>query len=211
MIQGLFLYGFMAGSVLGIPIGPNGTLCLYRSLRFGWHQGMATACGSVTAMFAHAFVSFMLLAQLMEIVSLHAGSGFIDRLSGAVSVVIGIVFYLASGNRKADEEVTEQQGVFLVNFLSAFTIGIVNPKNIFGFAAMLVAGNIDLAGGEPSITRAAAFGGGVFLSTSLLFALLIFLSVTIGERFLSRVIPRLRYVVPAVFIATGVLKLARAI
>ena len=162
MIQSLFLFGIMAGSVLGIPIGPNGTLCLYRSLRFGWSQGMATACGSVTAMFLHAFISFMLLTRLMGIMSQKAGSDFINALSGAISVVIGIIFYLFSRPGQTTLQNTDPQKVFFINFFSAFTIGIVNPKNIFGFAALLIAGNLKLGNDISSAMNAAVFGGGVF-------------------------------------------------
>ncbi len=207
MIQSLFLFGIMAGSVLGIPIGPNGTLCLYRSLRFGWSQGMATASGSVTAMFLHAFISFMLLTRLMGIMSQNAGSDFINALSGAISVVIGIIFYLFSSLGQTALQNTDPQKVFFINFFSAFTIGIVNPKNIFGFAALLIAGNLKLGNDISSAMNAVVFGGGVFLSTAMLFILLIYLSIAIGEKFLSRVIPKLKYLVPAVFILTGVVKI----
>ncbi|HVN71492.1 MAG TPA: hypothetical protein VMU10_05685 [Desulfomonilia bacterium] len=210
MTQSLFLFGIMAGSVLGLPIGPNGTLCLYRSLRFGWSHGMATACGSVSAMFIHAFISFMLLSKLMAVAARSAGGDSINQLSGAVSIVIGIIFLMASMRRRTAPQNAEQQGIFLVNFFSAFTIGIVNPKNIFGFAALLIAGNLKLGSEVLSFMNAVVFGGGVFLSTALLFMLLIYLSIAIGEKFLGRVIPKLKYLVPAVFILTGVLKIIQA-
>jgi threonine/homoserine/homoserine lactone efflux protein len=206
-IQSLFLFGIMAGSVLGIPIGPNGTLCLYRSMRFGWSQGMATAWGSVTAMFLHAFISFMLLSRLMGMMSQKGGGDFINALSGVVSVVIGIIFYLSSRPGQTVLQNTAPQKVFFINFISAFTIGIVNPKNIFGFATLLIAGNLKLGNDISSVMNAAVFGGGVFLSTSMLFILLIYLSIAIGEKFLSRVIPKLKYLVSAVFILTGVVKI----
>ena len=207
VIQSLFLFGVMAGSVLGIPIGPNGTLCLYRSLRFGWPQGMATACGSVTAMFIHAFISFMLLSRLMGFMSQKAGGDFINALSGAISVAIGIIFYFSSRPGQTALQNNDLQKVFFINFFSAFTIGIVNPKNIFGFAALLIAGNLKLGKDISSAMNAVVFGGGVFLSTAMLFVLLIYLSIAIGEKFLSRVIPKLKYLVSAVFILTGVVKI----
>jgi threonine/homoserine/homoserine lactone efflux protein len=211
MIQSLFLFGIMAGSVLGMPIGPNGTLCLYRSLRFGWFQGMATAWGSVTAMFLHAFISFMLLSRLMGIMSQRAGGDFINALSGAISIVIGIIFYLSSRPTGAVIQSTVPQKVFFINFFSAFTIGIVNPKNIFGFATLLIAGNLKLGSDISSAMNAAVFGGGVVASTAMLFILLIYLSITIGEKFLSRVIPKLKYLVSAVFILTGVVKIIQVL
>jgi hypothetical protein len=55
--------------------------------------------------------------------------------------------------------------------------------------------------------NAASFGTGVFLSTTLLFIILIILSITIGDRFLNRVIPKLKYWVSAAFILTGTLKI----
>ena len=211
MIQSLFLFGIMAGCVLGIPIGPNGTLCLYRSLRFGWSQGMATACGSVTAMFLHAFISFMLLSRLMGMMSQNVGSDFINGLSGAISIVIGIIFYLYSRPGQTGLQNTGPQKAFFFNFFSAFTIGIVNPKNVFGFATLLIAGNLKLGNDFSSVMNAASFGSGVFLSTALLFILLIYLSIAIGEKFLSRVIPKLKYLVSAVFILTGFVKIVQVL
>lgn len=207
MIQSLFLFGFMAGSVIGIPIGPNGTLCLYRSLRFGWTQGMATAFGSVTAMFLHAVISFMLLSGIMGFMSRSGGGDLINTSSGAVSIAIGIIFYFTSAPKPSSLQDAPPQMIFFRNFISSFAIGIVNPKNIFGFAVLLVANNLALGRDSSSILGAASFGSGVFLSTALLFIILIFLSVTVGERFLSRVIPKMKYWVSAVFILTGILKI----
>jgi threonine/homoserine/homoserine lactone efflux protein len=207
MIQSLFVLGIMAGSVLGLPVGPNGSLCLYRSLRFGWMQGMATALGSVTAMFLHAIISFMLLSKIMGIVSQNGGDNFINAISGAISIVIGVVFYLSSSPKQTALSNTAMQKAFFINYLSAFTIGIVNPKNIFGFAALLIASNLNLSNNFASAVNAASFGSGVFLSTFLLFLILIYLSITLGEKFLSRIIPKLKYWVSAVFVLTGIIKI----
>lgn len=211
MIQSLFFFGIMVGSVLGMPIGPNGTLCLYRSLRFGWTQGMATACGSVTAMFIHACISFMLLSRLMGIMSQKAGGDFINALSGVISIMIGIIFYFSSRPGQTALQNTDPQKAYFINFFSAFTIGIVNPKNIFGFAALLIASNLKLGKDISSAINAAVFGGGVLLSTAMLFILLIYLSIAIGEKFLSRVIPKLKYLVSAVFILTGAIKIVQVL
>jgi threonine/homoserine/homoserine lactone efflux protein len=211
MIQSLFVFGIMAGSVLGLPLGPNGTLCLYRSLRFGWMQGMATALGSVTAMFLHAIISFMLLSKIMGIVSQNGGDNFINAISGVISIVIGVVFYLSSGFKQTALSNTAMQKAFLINYLSAFSIGIVNPKNIFGFAALLIASNLNLGNNFVSAVNAASFGSGVFLSTFLLFLILIYLSITLGEKFLSRIIPKLKYLVSAVFVLTGIIKILQVL
>lgn len=211
MIQSLFVFGIMAGSLLGLPVGPNGTLCLYRSIRFGWMQGMATALGSVTAMFLHSIISFMLLSSIMGIVSQNGGDNFINAISGVISIVIGVVFYLASSPKKTALSNTAIQKAFLINYLSAFTIGIVNPKNIFGFAALLMASNFNLGNNFVSAVNAASFGSGVFLSTFLLFLILIYLSITLGEKFLSRIIPKLKYLVSAVFVLTGIIKILQVL
>jgi threonine/homoserine/homoserine lactone efflux protein len=210
IILSLFVFGIMAGSVLGLPIGPNGTLCLYRSLRFGWMQGMATALGSVTAMVIHAMISFMLLTKIMGIISHNGGDNFINIISGVISIIIGVVFYLSSGSQQTTLSNTTQKA-FFINYISAFAIGIVNPKNIFGFAALLIAGNLDLGNNLTSAWNAASFGSGVFLSTFVLFLILIYLSITLGEKFLRRIIPRLKYWVSAVFVLTGIIKILQII
>ncbi len=206
MISSLFLFGIVAGSVLGVPVGPNGTLCLYRSIRFGWFHGMATALGSVSAMFLHAMLSFMLLSSIMGFISMGKGGNIIDTMSGAISIAIGIIFYFSPSPKESSIKETAAQTIFFRNFASSFAIGIVNPKNIFGFAALLIANNLALAGNLSNVMNAASFGTGVFLSTALLFMILIFLSITLGERFLSRFIPKLKYWVSAAFILTGFLK-----
>ncbi|HUN55605.1 MAG TPA: hypothetical protein VMU29_10660 [Smithella sp.] len=213
MMQSLFVFGIMAGSVLGIPVGPNGTLCLYRSLRFGWMQGMATALGSVTAMFIHAVISFMLLTSIMGVVSHNGGNNFINAVSGAISIIIGVLFYLSSspqqaaGPKQADLSSSAVRKDFLMNYASSFTISIVNPKNIFGFAALLIASNFHLGNHFASAANAASFGSGVFLSTFFLFLILIYLSITLGEKFLSRIIPKLKYWVSGAFVLAGIIKI----
>jgi threonine/homoserine/homoserine lactone efflux protein len=207
MIQSLFFFDLMAGSILGVPVGPNGTLCLYRSLRFGWIQGLATALGSVTAMFLHAVVSFMLLSSIMGFLSQGNGNDLINTLSGVISIAIGVIFYFASTPKQSSIQDVTSQKIFFNNFISSFAIGIVNPKNIFGFAVLLIANNLALGNNLSSVMNAASFGTGVFLSTTLLFIILIILSITIGDRFLNRVIPKLKYWVSAAFILTGMLKI----
>lgn len=210
-MQNLFFFGILAGATIGIPIGPNGTLCLYRSVRFGWTMGVATAFGSVAAMSIYSITSFLILSFFIEMIPHTNGGNVITGISATFSIVIGIVFLMAP--KSGQEKTTERsvQKLFFLNFFSSFLISISNPKNIIGFAALLIAYSPVLGSDGFTVINAASFGFGVFLSTAFLFMLLIYLSITVGELFLKDFIPKLKYWVAAVFILSGVIAIGKII
>ncbi|HVN70805.1 MAG TPA: hypothetical protein VMU10_02185 [Desulfomonilia bacterium] len=59
----------------------------------------------------------------------------------------------------------------------------IDPDKLFGFATLLIAGNLKLGDNVLSVMNAAVFGSGVFLSTAIPFVLLIYLSIVIGKNF----------------------------
>ena len=208
-MQNLFFFGILAGATIGIPIGPNGTLCLYRSVRFGWPLGVATALGSVAAMSIYSVSSFLILSFFMEMIPHTSGGNVITGISGVFSIVIGIIFLRASKPDRAKKIESSVRKMFFLNFFSSFLISIANPKNIIGFAALLMAYSPALGNDGFTVINAASFGCGVFLSTAFLFLLLIYLSTTVGELILSGVIPKLKYWVATVFILSGVVAIGR--
>lgn len=207
-MHGFFFLGILAGSALGLPIGPNGSLCLYRSIRFGWRHGAATALGSVLSMTLYALVSFMILSLFGGMVT--GADSTINAINGVCSLLIGIVFVKAAPSSPSAAQDAPDRKMLFFNFSSSFLISITNPKNIIGFAALLVAYSPKAATNLFSWLNAVSFGFGVFLSTTCFFLILIALSITIGERFLKGVIPKLKYWVAVIFILSGVVSLARA-
>ncbi len=210
-MHSLFFIGFLAGLMLSFPIGPNGSLCLYRSVRFGWPQGLATALGSVAAMSIWAVASFVLLSLFMERILAKSVESTIGTICGTLSILVGVIFLLTSKPKQIVARATSAHTMFIFNFSSSFFIGLANTKNMAGFAAVLMSSSPMLAKDALTPMQAAAFGCGVFLSTASLCLLNIHLSITVGEKSLRRAVPKLKYWVAGVFLFVGVVAIVRTL
>jgi threonine/homoserine/homoserine lactone efflux protein len=208
-MNSLFFVGILAGSMLGIPVGPNGSLCLYRSVRFGWPQGLATALGSVMATCICSAGSVLIFSLFMKLISAKSVENVFGGICGTVSIALGIVILITSKSKPAGSMKTSVNKMFLLNFSSSFLIGMTNPKNIIGFAAFLMASGPKVGNNALTLVHAASFGCGVSLSNMFMFLLLIYLSTTVGERFLQRVIPKLKYWVASVFVFSGIVTIIK--
>lgn len=82
----LLLSGLMTGLSVAVPVGPNGALCIRRSLAVGRSAGFATGFGAATA---HAFYVAIAIGGLGVSQFALNGTAFV-RPAGLALIVLGL-------------------------------------------------------------------------------------------------------------------------
>ncbi len=205
ILYSLFI-GLTAGFLLGFPIGPNGTLCLYKSVKYGWQSGMTTALGCILSLSIHSAAAAFLIGRVSDFGNSGRVQFILKFISAIVLIVIGILFLLITAKNKETTE-EKQKKAYLQHFTSAFLISISNPKNILGFSAFIFANPMNIGQVPLTVQEAGLFSLGTFLSCSFTFSLLILISSSRIRSTLEKALPVLKYMVGGLFIFFGAVRL----
>ncbi len=201
----VFLLGIVAGFAVGAPYGPSGTLSLYRSIQNGWRVGMVTAVGSLLAIFVFSFISAFLISYLLAIFQDKEFLKTIRLVMGIALSIIGVPFIYSNLQSSSQPRIDKENktGNDLIYLLSAFGVGLVSGKNVIGFPAFLISSRYISDNDNPTLMEALIFSCGAALSSSLLYFLLVTMSVRWGSLVFGRILPFMKYVVALIFIGLG--------
>ena len=137
-----FSAGFFVGAALNIPIGPNGALAVYRSSIYGWKAVLPTALGATIASGFYIFLG-----------AIFASNPYLSKIStspifhvfGAIFLGLLAVFLYRKSHHLAKVERLEISPPSKRSLLlSAFAVGMTNPKSIVGFPAALLSSGFKL-------------------------------------------------------------------
>ena len=169
MLLVFLLKGIAVGSVIAVPVGPVGVLCVRRTIFEGKQAGFVSGLGAATAdalfgfiaAFGLTFVSDWLL-DYQHWLRL-AGGCYLIYLGGAAL----LARHAAETHQKPDTE------GLLRDYLSTFALTLTNPITILAFLGIFSA--VGLAGEQATLGRAAILVFGVWLGS-----LLWWLTLTLG-------------------------------
>lgn len=198
----IVLLGLIAGVTVGAPFGPSGTYCLYRSVQSGKLIGLVTALGSVLAIFFFSFLAGIFLDSLAPIIQDEQVVKTIRLITGLLLLLIGVIFILKSRSKQKSKEGNNNKNYF-ESFLSAFGLGIISGKNLIGFPTFLIATQYISENSIPLVLKALIFGVGSLISSSLLYYLLVIMSVRWGTVVFSRILPLMAKVIGLLFFGLG--------
>jgi threonine/homoserine/homoserine lactone efflux protein len=178
------------GFFMAIPVGPNGVLCIRRTLSAGWFAGLVTGLGVgvVDSIFGAIAGSGSTLIKT----ELHKWEQPIRFFGGLV--LLGFAIYIfrskppESKSHKADE--ANDAGGLIKYFLSGFVLAISNPTVIFTFAAVYI--TLGLAAQvSGSYLHLLYFVGGLGMGSTLWFAILCGITAKLADKFSDQVLKRI--------------------
>jgi threonine/homoserine/homoserine lactone efflux protein len=181
MLLEFFLKGVAAGTVIGLPVGPVGVLCLRRTLVEGRLAGLVSGLGAaagdtffgIVAAFGLGFVSNWLLGWRPW---LTAGGACFLLVLGARAIF---------AEPMGDAERYDRENL-LGDFVSTFVLTLANPITLLAFLGIFAA--VGFGAPHPALGDAAMLVSGVFIgSLAWWLALAVW-----GGRFLSALRPRER-------------------
>lgn len=131
MLPSVFIAGFLIGSMLYIPIGPNGLIAL-TTIKSASYKGLiGTAIGSSLASFLTAIFSILLVLNF-PVVSLN------ENLIGSLSSIFLIIFGIFFVTKSVLMPPSKKSKVDMLKYIRvSFFVGISNPKNLIIFPTLL--------------------------------------------------------------------------
>lgn len=127
----LVMRGAVIGFSVAAPIGPNGMLCIRRTLAYGRIAGLMSGLGASTVHAAYAAVAALGLAVVTNALT---GSGLLlHALGGAFLCYLGLKAFRARPDANARCGERDLLGIFL----STIVLTLANPLTIISFSALL--------------------------------------------------------------------------
>ena len=123
--------GMVTGLSIAVPIGPNGALCIRRSLTGGRAAGFATGLGAATA---HAFSVAVAVAGLGFSQWLSGRADVVRPVAGLVLVALGVKAW-RSGITVADGPAATVRHAYT----STLALALANPLTVASLTAVLAA------------------------------------------------------------------------
>jgi threonine/homoserine/homoserine lactone efflux protein len=172
----LFLKCLAVGFVIAAPIGPIGTLCIQRSLHYGFWSGFSAGFGAALAdgtfgaiaAFGLTAITYFVLGYRPEI----------QLVGGIILVVLGLVIFIFKAGYNKTIKIKAKNNVTYL--LTTYAIAISNPATILGFIAIFAA--LGLGSKHNGIGVALLMTAGVFLGSLFWW----FLLSGISSRFKSK-------------------------
>jgi threonine/homoserine/homoserine lactone efflux protein len=161
MLLMFLLKGIAVGTVIAVPVGPVGILCVRRTIFKGRLSGFASGLGAATADAVFGIVAGFGLGFVSDL--LLGYQGWL-RLGGAGFLIYAGGSALAQGPVRARRANHRREGL-LGDFISTFALTITNPITILVFLGIFAA--VGLSGQEATLARAGALVLGVWVGSSL--------------------------------------------
>ena len=192
---GVFTRGLVLGVMVAAPVGPVGLLCIRRTIQKGLFVGFATGFG---AAFADAFFSAVAALGVSAITDI------LQKYNDPIHVIGGVLLLFIAWHtwrdkpRQADTKAVEEKylkrahirlGGALKAMATSFVITITNPATLFGVLAVVAT-----FGGLKSRVEAGAIIAGIFLGSSLWWAMLSGGVSLVRDRFTEKRVATLNHV-----------------
>lgn len=175
MICVLLGKGVLLGFSIAAPIGPVGTLCINRVLRFGRMAGIMGGLGTACADGIYAGLA------AFGIVAVGTSLGMLSRWLALVGgIYLLYLAYISLGeSRGPDENDSTNERGMMSTFLATMVITLANPATILSFGAIFA--GLGLAGTTSNVA-ACTLVGGVFLGSLLWWVILSMFVGALRER-----------------------------
>jgi threonine/homoserine/homoserine lactone efflux protein len=151
--------GIVVGTVIALPVGPVGVLCIRRTFFHGALHGFVSGLGAAAADTVFGIIAGFGLTLVRD--ALLAYRDWLGIGGGGFLIYISVQALLRA--REAEPEPVEDQAVFAA-FASTFALTITNPITILAFAAVFAEVGVGSAGSYLDIGLLVA---GVFVGSLL--------------------------------------------
>ncbi len=129
------LNGIVVGFAVAMPVGPIGVLCIKRSLKDGFHFGLATGLGAATADASYG----LLVALGLGLSGLLAYAVPFKISGGLLIVALGLLGLRSFFKPSPKAEIASPKGGLLAAWFSTFLLTLTNPMTILAFIGLIAA------------------------------------------------------------------------
>lgn len=205
LIMEFLLRGTLIGFAMAIPVGPMGSLCFSRSIKYGFWAGLITGLGiavtdavySSTAVFGLNFFSnFLIKYQLL-----------FNAIGIPIIIYIGIKTYQSNINVN-QKDIISKKNLF-VDFVSAILLTLTNPMTIVSFLVVFSHFNIQKV--HNNIGQSLFIIFGVFLGSFLWWLFLSIIGNELRHRIQEKFLTRINKVAGIIIVVTAILLIFKVI
>ena len=161
-----FLKGIAIGFVMAVPVGPNGIMCIRKTLTEGRLRALIIGLGAATADLFYGCVAAFGLTFISD--ALDSQRIWIRLVGGTLLLFLGIKTFRAKPADPKSKFKIHSSGM-LGSYLYTLLLTLTNPLTIFAFIAVFAALGL---GNGLSIFSASTLVAGVFIGSCLWFLLL---------------------------------------
>ena len=162
----MFLVGIIIGSVLCIPIGPNGLVALSSTASSGYKGVLGTAVG---ASIANLIVAIITTSLVFDFHQWEIDSGIIRDLSCIFLMAFSLYFFTQKQKQPSPQKPSSMSVAAYIQ--RAFTVGICNPKSLLGFP-LVIFSTIPELNANIGLITSIKLGLGVFFSSVIWWCIL---------------------------------------
>ena len=195
---------FSIGFAMASPIGPMSTICMRRTLKYGFKSGICTAAGMSTI---DGFYCAIIAFGVTLISSIIKEYQFVLGLfSGAILIFLGIKIFLSA---KSSQNLQLKHSNLWHDYLSSAAMSLVNPMTIFSFMAVFVGfgfGNIE---GHKIYSFLAVIS--LFCGSITWYFIFVNLIEFLRKKFNSKLITIINHLSGTIIIGFGVISIVRVV
>lgn len=178
----LLLQGVFLGFAIAAPLGPNGVLCIQRTLTYGRLGGLLSGLGSATAHGVYSCIAALGLAFMSDL--LVTQIIWFHVLGGLFLCYLGLKTFRSKPTTQAISNSVaplKKKTEIIRIYVSTLTLALLNPMTIVSFTLMFGS----FVPTDLNYQQAAILVGGV-LSGSILWWLILSNSISIFHRWLTQ-------------------------
>lgn len=151
------LRGCIIGLAVAAPIGPNGVLCIRRTLAYGRRAGLVSGLGATTV---HTLYATLAACGLAVVANTLSGTGlWLHALGGGFLCYLGLKTFLA----RPAGDAARGEGSLRAIYASTMLLTLTNPFTILSFSALI--SGFGLVAGTGSVSATAILVLGVALGS----------------------------------------------
>jgi threonine/homoserine/homoserine lactone efflux protein len=148
-VPSIFVKGLIIGFALAAPVGPIAALCVQRTMNRGRLAGFLSGFGSAAADAVYGTAAAFGASFISE--SLVEHGSWMQKLGGAILVVLGIRLFLTRPKEKVTAPATRGLGL-AGSFLSTFLLTLTNPMTFLAFGAIFATMGLGATKGHSILT-----------------------------------------------------------
>ncbi|MEM7066469.1 MAG: LysE family transporter [Cyanobacteria bacterium P01_B01_bin.77] len=160
----LLLQGVFLGFAVAAPLGPNGVLCIQRTLTYGRLGGLLSGLGSATAHGVYSCIAALGLAFVSDL--LVTQITWFHVVGGLFLCYLGLITFRSKPSTRvisAEIAPLKRKKEIIRIYISTLTLALLNPMTIVSFTLMFAS----FVPADLNYEQATMLVGGVLLGSTL--------------------------------------------
>jgi len=190
------LWGIIIGLIMAAPIGPVNVICIRRAMTRGPMNGFTVGLGAAIADGLFGTLAAFGLTSITQI--LDDINGWIEVVGGVVLIVIALNLWFSHPHILDIQDTYKDR---IKAAIGTFLLTMTNPMTILGFVALFV--GLGLGDMGQNYANAAFISMGIFMGSSLWWAILSLSAAKVSEKLSDHHLSRINKVSAIIIFAFG--------